>query len=158
MLMLPVLGLAQNDSKYGDTPEQQTLCKEALSVYKSYKKQKNYGEAYQQWKKACDVCPESVQESLYADGATFIKAEIKVAKKAGDDARQAVLIDSLMWAYDKRMQLFPSTKKKPNNRSPRRQEVHLHISYKLSGLASKRRTLMHHLGKWLASCLKHGVL
>lgn len=116
MLMLPVLGLAQNDSKYGDTPEQQTLCKEALSVYKSYKKQKNYGEAYQQWKKACDVCPESVQESLYADGATFIKAEIKVAKKAGDDARQAVLIDSLMWAYDKRMELFPSTKKKPNNR------------------------------------------
>ena len=116
MLMLPVLGLAQNDSKYGDTPEQQTLCKEALSVYKSYKKQKNYGEAYQQWKKACDVCPESVQESLYADGATFIKAEIKVAKKAGDDARQAVLMDSLMWAYDKRMELFPSTKKKPNNR------------------------------------------
>lgn len=116
MLMLPVLGLAQNDSKYGDTPEQQTLCKEALSVYKSYKKQKNYGEAYQQWKKACDVCPESVQESLYADGATFLKAEIKVAKKAGDDARQAVLIDSLMWAYDKRMELFPSTKKKPNNR------------------------------------------
>ena len=116
LITLPVFASAQNDNKYGDTPEQQTLCKEALSVYKSYKKQKNFGEAYQQWKKACDVCPETVQESLYADGATFLKSEIKVAKKSGDDARQAVLIDSLMWAYDKRMELFPATKKKPNNR------------------------------------------
>ena len=66
IITLPVFASAQNDSKYGNTPEQQTLCKEALSVYKSYKKQKNLGEAYQQWKKACDVCPETVQESLYA--------------------------------------------------------------------------------------------
>lgn len=116
LVALPFCGFSQEDSKYGDTPEQQTLCKEALNVYKSYKKQKNYSEAYQQWETACEVCPTTVQESLYADGATFIKAEIKVAKKAGDDARQAVLVDSLMWVYDMRMELFPSTKRKPNNR------------------------------------------
>ena len=116
MFTLPVFAQAQNDSKYGETPEQQTLCKEALSVYKSYKKQENYHEAYQQWEKACAVCPEKVQENLYADGATFIKAEIKASTKAGDDIRTAVLIDSIMWAYDKRMELFPATKKKPNNR------------------------------------------
>ena len=62
------------------------------------------------------MCPPTVQESLYADGATFIKAEIKVAKKRMDDVRQVVLVDSLMWVYDMRMELFPSTKKKPNNR------------------------------------------
>ena len=116
LFILPAFAQGQNDSKYGDTPEQQTLCKEALSVYKSYKKQKNYREAYQQWEKACAVCPQTVSESLYADGATFIKAEIKAAKKEGDDARQAVLVDSLMWAYDMRMELYPATKKKPNNR------------------------------------------
>tara|TARA_B100000427_G_C15495860_1_gene589788 strand:- start:7 stop:1401 length:1395 start_codon:yes stop_codon:yes gene_type:complete len=116
LISLPVIALTQNDSKYGDTPEQQTLCKEALSVYKSYKKQKNYREAYQQWEKACAVCPETVQESLYADGATFIKAEIKAATKEGDEVRASVLVDSLMWAYDMRMKHFPATKKKPNNR------------------------------------------
>lgn len=113
---IPVVGFAQDDTKYGSTEEQQLLCKEALSVYKSYKKQKNYGEAYQQWEKACDVCPEGVQESLYSDGATFLKNEIKTSKKAGDDARVTVLVDSLMFVYDKRMELFPATKKKPNNR------------------------------------------
>ena len=113
---IPVVGFAQDNTKYGATEEQQLLCKEALSVYKSYKKQKNYGEAYQQWEKACDVCPEGVQESLYSDGATFLKNEIKTSKKAGDDARVTVLVDSLMFVYDKRMELFPATKKKPNNR------------------------------------------
>ena len=116
IISIPVLGLAQNDSKYGDTPEQQTLCKESLSVYKSYKKQKNYREAYQQWEKACALCPETVQENLYYDGATFIKSEIKAAQKEGDEERSAVLVDSLMWVYDMRMQLYPATKKKPNNR------------------------------------------
>ena len=42
MLLAPLASQAQNDSKYGETEEQQLLCKEALSVYKSYKKQKNY--------------------------------------------------------------------------------------------------------------------
>lgn len=116
LFAVPALGLAQDDTKYGATQEQQILCKEALSVYKNYKKQKDYPEAYQQWEKACEVCPEGVQESLYSDGVTFLKNEIKTAKKAGDDARITVLADSLMWAYDKRMELFPATKKKPNNR------------------------------------------
>ena len=53
MLLAPLASQAQNDSKYGETEEQQLLCKEALSVYKSYKKQKNYDEAYIQWRKAC---------------------------------------------------------------------------------------------------------
>ena len=60
------------DEKYGDTPEQQLLCKEGLSVYRSYKKQKNYAEAYTQWRKACEVCPETASEGIYADGTSFI--------------------------------------------------------------------------------------
>jgi len=116
VLLLPLSFLAQNDTKYGATENEQILCKEALSVYKSYKKQKNYAEAYQQWKKACDVCPETVQESLYSNGVLFIKSEIKSTKTTEDLERKAILVDSLMWAYDKRMELFPSTTKKPNNR------------------------------------------
>ena len=105
--------LAQ-DERYGDTPDQQLKCKEALSVYKSYKKQKNYDEAYIQWRKACEVCPETASEGLYADGASFIGKELK--KVEDENPRKAVLVDSLLYLHDKRMELYPSTKRSPNNR------------------------------------------
>ena len=113
MLLGTNVGLAQ-DERYGDTPEQQLKCKEALSVYKSYKKQKNYDEAYIQWRKACEVCPETASEGLYADGTSFIGKELK--KVDAEDPRHAVLVDSLLYLHDKRMELYPSTKRSPNNR------------------------------------------
>ena len=102
------------DEKYGDTPEQQLLCKEGLSVYRSYKKQKNYAEAYTQWRKACEVCPEAASEGIYADGTSFINYVLKSVD--AEDPRHATLVDSLLYLHDKRMELFPSTKRKPNNR------------------------------------------
>lgn len=113
VLLAASASLAQ-DERYGDTPDQQLKCKEALSVYKSYKKQKNYDEAYVQWRKACDVCPETASEGLYADGASFIGKELK--KVEDEDPRKADLVDSLLYLHDKRMELYPSTKRSPNNR------------------------------------------
>ena len=111
--IVSVPGFAQDD-KYGTTEEQRISCKEGLSVYKSYKKQKNYDEAYIQWRKACAVCPEQASEGIYADGASFVGKELK--KIDAEDPRHAVLVDSLMFLHDKRMELFPSTKRNPNNR------------------------------------------
>ncbi|MFT5922894.1 MAG: tetratricopeptide (TPR) repeat protein, partial [Flavobacteriales bacterium] len=111
---LSVSVVAQDNSKYGDTEEQQLECMESLSVYKSFKKQKNYNDAYPGWQKACAVCPEKVTEGLYIDGARFIKDQMKKTK---DEARKIVLFDSLLHNYDKRMDLFPTTNKKPNNRA-----------------------------------------
>lgn len=105
---------AQDNSKYGETEEQQRECMEDLSVYKSFKKQKNYDDAYPAWQEACAVCPPKVTEGLYIDGARFIKAELK---KEADEARKAVLFDSLMANYDKRMELYPTTSKRPNNKA-----------------------------------------
>ena len=113
VFLLAPMGFAQ-DERYGDTPEQQLKCKEALSVYKSYKKQKNYDEAYIQWRKACEVCPETASEGLYADGTTFISKQLKNIED--EDPRKAVLVDSLLYLHDKRMELYPSTKRSPNNR------------------------------------------
>ena len=113
VLLAASASLAQ-DERYGDTPDQQLKCKEALSVYKSYKKQKNYDEAYVQWRKACDVCPETASEGLYADGASFVGKELK--KVEDEDPRKAELVDSLLYLHDKRMELYPSTKRSPNNR------------------------------------------
>ena len=114
MVLLPLSGWSQDDSRYGDTPDQQLKCKEALSVYKSYKKQKNYDEAYIQWRKACQVCPETASEGLYADGTAFIGKELR--KVEDGSARKRILVDSLMSLHDKRMELYPSTKRSPNNR------------------------------------------
>lgn len=109
-ILAPALSSAQD--RYGDTEEQQILCKEAISVYVSYKKQKNYDEAFIQWKKACDVCPPTAREGMYSDGVRFLKNELK---KTEDEARTAALQDSIFLLYDQRMELFPSTSKKPNN-------------------------------------------
>ena len=105
---------SHSQERYGDTEEQQTLCKEALNIYKDYKKTKEYDEAYIQWRKACEVCPETASEGLYVDGASFIGKQLKKVDET--DPRHAVFVDSLMYLYDKRMELFPSTKRSPNNR------------------------------------------
>ncbi|WP_306641837.1 tetratricopeptide repeat protein [Sanyastnella coralliicola] len=104
---------AQDDSKYGETEEQQIRCKEALSVYKSFKKQKNYEDAYPAWQEACEVCPPKVSQNLYGHGSTFIKNELKNEKE--DKERKKVLVDSLFANYDKWRELYPETKKKPLN-------------------------------------------
>ena len=106
-------GAFAQDNKYGETEDEQIKCKEALSVYRTYRDQKQYDDAYIHWKKACDECPPVVTERLWSDGAKFLKKEIKKAK---DSEREAIVVDSLMWAYDMRMEHFPSTSKKPNNR------------------------------------------
>jgi len=109
-LMLPLASFGQD--RYGETDEQQLLCKEAISVYRSYKKQKNYDEAYIQWKKACDVCPLTATENILRDGVTFLNDQLK---KTEDEARRASIADSIFLLYDQRMELFPATKKYPKN-------------------------------------------
>lgn len=109
-LALPLASFGQD--RYGETEDQQILCKEAISVYVSYKKQKNYDEAFIQWKKACDVCPPKAREGIYSDGVRFLKNELK---KTEDEVRKEVLVDSIFMLYDQRMELYPATNKRPNN-------------------------------------------
>lgn len=111
LMLLAVAGYTQD--KYGETEEQQIRCKEALSVYKSFRNQKNYDDAYIMWQDACEVCPEKVTQSLYSDGARFLRYKIDQNKGT---PREQVLIDSLMMIYDKRMELYPATKNSPKNR------------------------------------------
>ena len=72
LTLTSALAFAQ-DSKYGATLEQQTACKEALRVYRSYRDQNNNVDALVHWRKACSVCPEKVEESIYVDGVKFFK-------------------------------------------------------------------------------------
>ena len=115
-LLVATPHLTFGQDRYGETDEQQLLCKEALSVYVSYKKQKNYDEAYIQWLKACDVCPSKAREGLYSDGIRFLKNELKKAESVTNEERVASIKDSIFLLYDQRMELFPTTAKLPNNR------------------------------------------
>ena len=102
-----------DDPKYGETEEQRIDCQQKLSNYQLWYKNKDYDEAYSQWREACEICPEGASEGMYYFGAKLLHKEIE---KASDDSlRRAVLIDSLMFIYDKRMEVFPSTRRSPNN-------------------------------------------
>jgi tetratricopeptide (TPR) repeat protein len=111
--MIAGAATAQDQSKYGATEEQQVACMEALSVYKSFKTQKNYADAYTVWQKACAVCPPDVNEGLYIDGVRFIKEVYNLTESTD---RKKVLRDSLMLVYDQRMEIFAATDKDPLNR------------------------------------------
>jgi len=115
ILTLASVFAAAQDSKYGSTVEQQTACKEALSVYRSYRDQNNTVDALVHWRKACAVCPEKVEESIYLDGVKFFKAELTAAEASKDAALIASLQDSILALYDKRIALYPTTKSKPKN-------------------------------------------
>jgi len=106
---------AQDDSKYGDTPEQQAACKENLSLYETYYKQKNYDDAYPFWQKACSVCPPKVSQNMYIKGINLLKRQMKAAIKAKNNDRAIALRDSVFTFYDLRIEHFPTTSKKPNN-------------------------------------------
>ena len=98
LLILAPAAQGQDDSKYGDTPEQQAACKENLSLYETYYKQKNYDDAYPFWKQACDVCPPKVSQNMYIKGVNLLKRQMKAAIKAKDNAppskaREARFVD-----------------------------------------------------------------
>ena len=105
---------AQSDySKYGKTEEQHNDCRQKISNYQLWFKNKDYDEAYSQWRMACEVCLEGASEGLYYYGAKLLHNRIEQATE--DSLHRAVLIDSLMYVYDKRMEVFPSTSKSENN-------------------------------------------
>ncbi len=105
--------VAQGDTKYGETEEQQMACKEALQLYRTYRDQKLYHDAYMFWQRVLTDCPGNVSQNVYIDGAKFIKNELKAAETK---EHKLVLIDSLWTVYDMRMEYFPATKSNPNNR------------------------------------------
>jgi hypothetical protein len=115
-IMAAVTFGATGQENYGNTPEQQRECMEALSVYRSFRDQENLKDAYTTWQTACKVCPVNVSERLYSDGVRFVKEEFKMAQQAKAQDRMKNLIDSLFWSYDMRMTHFAATDRKPLNR------------------------------------------
>lgn len=83
--------------KYGADEQ---ACKENLSMFREYYKQKNYADALIPWRWTFNNCPEA-SGNIYKNGPKIIKAKMKLDKK-----NKAAYIDTLMMVFDQRIQYF----------------------------------------------------
>jgi hypothetical protein len=75
-------------------------CKENLSMFREYYKQKNYSDAYSPWMWAFKNCPQSSQ-NIYKNAPKIIKEKMKA-----DQGNKAAYIDTLMLVFDQRINYF----------------------------------------------------
>lgn len=97
--------MAQDD-KFGSDPK---LCQRSYTLYKEFHRQKNYKDALPHWTTTISVCPK-FSSGIWSDGAKMFKARIKSTE---DLVEREVLIDSLMWVYDKRVEYFGTNPRYP---------------------------------------------
>ena len=83
--------------KYGLDEER---CKENLSMFREYYKQKNYVDALNPWRWAFINCPAS-SGNIYKNGPKIIKEKIKLDKE-----NKSAYIDTLLMIFDQRMEYF----------------------------------------------------
>lgn len=96
LVLLMIAGpLAAQNDKLGDDPDQ---CLMNYSLYREFYKQDNYKDALPWWKKTIETCPK-YSVNLWINGEIMYKTRIE---GEADAAKQAILIDSLMWIYDQR--------------------------------------------------------
>lgn len=74
-------------------------CKENLSMFREYYKQKRYLDAYSPWMWTFNNCPESSQ-NIYKNGPKIIKEKIK------DKGNKKAYIDTLIMVFDQRIKYF----------------------------------------------------
>jgi len=82
-------------SKFG---EDENACKENLSMFREYYKQKNYADALKPWRWAYNNCPAS-SGNIYKNGPKIIKERIKE-----DQINKDAYVDTLMMIFDQRIQ------------------------------------------------------
>lgn len=97
--------MAQDD-KFGDDPE---LCKRSYTLYKEFHRQQNYKDALPHWMKTIEVCPK-FSTSIWSDGEKMFRDRIESSE---DPLTREVLIDSLMWVLDRRIEYFGTNPRFP---------------------------------------------
>jgi len=107
VLAIVALGLGTQLSNaqirtYTSNDEDSISCVQNLSLYIEFYKQKNYADAVKGWRKAAVTCPKST-ESLWQNGISIFQ---NLAKAEKDAAAKDLLLDTLFWAYDQRIEHF----------------------------------------------------
>lgn len=107
LVQLVLLGTTNSfaqDDKFGSDPDK---CKENVSLYREYYKQKNYADALPGWRWAFFNCPVSTK-NIVINGPTIIEHFIK-KNDSIPELKQAYL-DTLWMIYDRRVELYPEDK------------------------------------------------
>lgn len=104
LLLVSAFGAMAQDDKFGSDPDK---CKESISLYREYYKQKNYQDALMGWRWAFANCPMATK-NIVINGPTIIKHQIEKHK---DNAElKKGYLDTLYMVYDKRIELYPDDK------------------------------------------------
>ena len=94
--ILAVLSVSAQ-GKYGADEQK---CKENLSMFREYYKQKNYDDAYNPWRWAYVNCPKS-SGNIFKNAPKILKAKMKA-----DKANKSAYMDTLMMVFDDRIKYF----------------------------------------------------
>ncbi len=89
-------------SKYGETPEQRKENMLKFTYFKEAVESNNFAKASEYLHELLATAPKA-QETMYQRAANLYKAQIARAKSM---AEKKVMIDSLMWIYDQRLNHF----------------------------------------------------
>ncbi|MFC2175358.1 hypothetical protein ACFLR1_00125, partial [Bacteroidota bacterium] len=104
LLMLTSLVSYGQDDKFGSDPDK---CKESVSLFREYYKQKNYEDALMGWRWAFANCPMSTK-NIVINGPKIVEHQVK-KHEANAEVKQAY-VDTLMMVHDKRIELYPGDK------------------------------------------------
>ncbi len=106
VMMFAVGMVMAQDDKFGSDPD---LCKRSYTLYKEFHRQKNYKDALPHWKLTTEICPK-FSTSVWSDGEKMFKDRIESTE---DLVTKEVLIDSLMWVFDQRIEHFGKNPRYP---------------------------------------------
>lgn len=84
----------------GKFGEDEQKCKENLSMFREYYKQKNYADALKPWRWTFVNCP-AASGNIYKNGPKIIKERMNADKE-----NKAAYIDTLMMVFDQRIKYF----------------------------------------------------
>ena len=105
LIFFAVLAAGWTSGAQGKFGADSAECIKYLSYYEEYFKQKSYGDALTNWRKAYSLCPHSSRQTLLINGATLIRQVI--AKNSRNAVYREALVDSLLTLSDERVQYFP---------------------------------------------------
>lgn len=101
LLLAGTMTVSAQDDKFGADPDK---CRESISLYREYFKQKNYDDAMPGWRWAFQNCPAGSKNTLI-NGPTLM--EHMMEKNKDNPAVKQAYLDTLFMVYDKRIELFP---------------------------------------------------
>ncbi len=92
----------QRPPRFGETPEDSIACVRNLSLYTEYYNQRNFNLAYEPWREAFFLCPQSSQ-NIFIRGVVLVKMKYN---EETDPIKRDAWVDTLMMVHDKRIEYF----------------------------------------------------